>query len=62
MMEFCDTVFPSLPTNLSTPGWLDGRCILAPTNKEVDTISDLLETRVLGNAIQLSSVQSILSI
>ena len=59
MKEFCDTVFPSLPTNLSTPGYLDGKCILAPTNKEVDTINDLLETRVPGNSIQLSSADSL---
>ena len=59
MKEFCDTIFPSSSTNVSTPGWLDGRCILAPTNKEVDTINDLLETRVPGNSIQLSSADSL---
>ena len=59
MKEFCDTVFPSLPTNMSTPGWLAGKCILAPTNKEVDTINDLMETRVPGNAIQLSSADTL---
>ena len=59
MKEFCDTVFPSLPKNINTPGWLDGRCIFSPTNKEIDTINYLMETRVPGNAIQLSSADSL---
>ena len=59
MKEFCNLIFPSLSTNVHTPGWLEGRCILAPTNEEVDTINDLLETRVPGNSIQLSSADTL---
>ena len=43
MKEFCEKVFPNLPVNLTSDGWLDGRCLLAPTNKEVDTIYNLME-------------------
>ena len=59
MKEFCNLIFPSLSTNVFNPGWLKGRCILAPTNKEVDTINDLLESRVPGNSIQLSSADTL---
>ena len=59
MKEFCNVIFPSLSTNVHTPCWLEGRCILAPTNKEVDTINDILQRRVPGNSIQLSSADSL---
>ena len=44
--EFSGKVLPNLPINLTSDGWLDGRCLLAPTNKEVDTINDLMESWV----------------
>ena len=55
MNDFIDLIFPNLAANLSSREWLKGRCILAPTNKEVDTLNDLLEARVPGNSILLSS-------
>ena len=48
-------VFPEISTNISTHGWLDGQLILAPTNREVDTINDLMETWVPGTANKLTS-------
>ena len=59
MKEFCEKVFPNLPVNLTSDGWLDGRCLLAPTNKEVDTINDLMESWVPGTLIKLSSADTL---
>ena len=55
MKEFCEMVFPNLPANVTSDGWLDGRSLLAPTNKEVDTINDLMESKMPGTAFKLSS-------
>ena len=41
MKEFCKKVFTDLSQNISSLSWL--HVILAPTNKEVDTINDLLD-------------------
>ena len=35
MKRFCKLIFPDLETNITIPGWLEGRAILAPTNSEV---------------------------
>ena len=59
MKDFCNMVFPDFPTNFTTPGWLEGRSLLAPTNKEVDTINDLMETWVPGLPITLSSADTL---
>ena len=59
MKEFCKIVFPDLSTNIATDGWLDGRSILAPTNKEVDAINDLIETWVPGTANKLTSADTL---
>ena len=48
MKEFSSIIFPDLELNINCEGWLDGRCILAPTNKEVDCINDILEASVPG--------------
>ena len=55
MTEFCKMVFPDLSTNIATQGWLDGRSIVAPTNREVDAINDLMETWVPGTRNMLTS-------
>ena len=52
-------MYPDLATNINTPGYLDGKCVLAPTNKEVDMLNELLESRVPGNPINLSSADSL---
>ena len=44
---------------MTSDGWLDGRCLLAPTNKEVDTINDLMESWVPGALIKLSSADTL---
>ena len=35
MKKFCKLIFPDLETNITIPGWLEGRAILTPTNNEV---------------------------
>ena len=55
MKEFCNQIFTDLRNNLDTLGWLEGRSILAPTNVEVDTINDLMESYVPGAVTKLTS-------
>ena len=59
MKDFCQRVFPNLPDNLTSDGWLDGRSLLAPNNKKVDTINDLMETWVPGTVIKLNSADTL---
>ena len=59
LKEFCKKIFPNLENNLSDPTWLEGRAILTSTNKEVDKINDLIESWVPGEAIRLSSADSL---
>ena len=59
MSEFCKTVFPDLCANISSHGWLEGRSLLAPTNKEVDTINDLMEGWVPGSTNRLTSADTL---
>ena len=48
MKEFCRMIFPDVSNNITNPGWLYGRSIIAPTNKEVDAINDIMEGWVPG--------------
>ena len=52
---FCDKIYPQISENHTDPAWLHGRAILAPTNREVDTIKDLMETRIPGRTNYISS-------
>ena len=55
MIKFCDKVFPNIANNINNPDWLDGRTILAPTNKEVNMINNTLELKLPGITDKLSS-------
>ena len=59
MKKFCHLIFPEIQENLNTPGWLEGRCILAPTNKEVDAINDMMKDWLLGDVVKLSSADTV---
>ena len=48
MREFCRIIFPDLKTNIHNPKWLDGRTILAATNREVDALNDIMQNWVPG--------------
>ena len=55
MEDFCRIVYPDFATNFSNPQWLKGRSMLAPTNREVDAINDLLESWIPGTAQKFTS-------
>ena len=59
MKKFCRLIFPDLQTNISNPRWLEGRSILAPTNKEVSAINDLMQQWVPGTLTKLSSADTL---
>ena len=59
MSNFCKEVFPNLQVNINSMDWLKGRAILAPTNKEVDGINDMMKEWIPGDAVNLSSADSV---
>ena len=42
MKELAEHVFPDLNKNFKNSGWMDGRAILAPTNKQVNDINNMI--------------------
>ena len=59
MKEFAQKVFPDIKANYDTPGWFEGRTILAPTNKEVDSINDMMQDSLPGTGVKLSSADTL---
>ena len=59
MSGFCDLIFPELKDNIGIEEWLEGRSILAPTNKEVDRINFMMENKLPGNSIYLLSADTL---
>ena len=59
MKKFCREVFPDLQNNISSAVWLEGRAILAPTNKEVDALNNMMKDWLAGEAIKLSSADTV---
>ena len=59
MKQFCKEVFPDLEVNIRKPGWLEGRTILAPTNKEVDAINQMMENWLPQEGTKHSSADSL---
>ena len=59
MRQFIDVVFPNLETNIRDPAWIEGRCILASTNKEVNIINEMIEELMPGNTDKLTSADSL---
>ena len=59
MKTFCNSVFPDLEQNINNASWLEGRAILTPTNKEVDEINDLMESKMSGEGLKLSSADTV---
>ena len=48
MLQFCKEIFPNITENLSEEGWLDGRTILAATNKEVGSLNAVMNDLLPG--------------
>ena len=59
MKKFCQMIFPDIKANIHIRGWLEGRSILAPTNKEVDAINDMMQEWLQGDTLKLSSADSL---
>ena len=59
MKDFCKQVFPDLRENYDKAGWFEGRAILAPTNKEVDSINELMQSSLPGDRVKLSSADTL---
>ena len=59
MKEFCSEIFPNLDQNIGNEEWLDGRAILAPTNREVDKINELMVDKMSGELISLHSSDNV---
>ena len=55
MTKFCEEIWPRLEQNYMDVGYLEGRAILAPTNKKVDEINGLLSRKLPGQQIVLCS-------
>ena len=48
-------IIPDININITNPGQLHGQAIIAPTNKEVDVIIDIMEGWVPRTATKLTS-------
>ena len=59
MKKFCQEVFPDLESNIKKPGWLEGRTILAPTNKEVDVLNDVVNGWLPDGGVKLLSADTL---
>ena len=59
MKKFCKEIFPDLNENINKLGWLEGRTILAPTYKEVDTLNQMMEDMMPRGGTILSSADSL---
>ena len=44
-----------MKTNIDNAEWLNGRAILAPTNKEVDCLNNMMQDWLPGDGLKLSS-------
>ena len=55
MKRFTEMVFPNVKEKIADYKWLDGRAILAPTNKKVDELNDLVTESLPGDPIMLYS-------
>ena len=50
MMEFTEKVFPNITENINDRDWLNGRSILAATNREVELLNDVISSKLPGSA------------
>ena len=59
MKKFCEVLFPDLKNNINKPDYLEGRTILAPTNKEVDAINEVMQRWLPDDGIKLNSADTL---
>ena len=61
MKKLADHVYPNLNRNFNKNGWMNGRVILAPTNKQVDQLNDLITDKFPGNPVVRSSSDEVVN-
>ena len=61
MEEFCNKIFPNLAENKDDKEWLFGRAILAPTNKEVAVLNDIISSKLPGTTSVFRSADELLN-
>ena len=61
MKTLADHVYPRLEENFSRDNWMDGRAILAPTNKQVDQLNDLITDSFPGCPVALLSSDDVVN-
>ena len=59
MQKFCNKLLPDLAQNINNHMWLEGRTILAPTNKEVNMLNECLEDKFPGLTDKFSSADTL---
>ena len=61
MQKLADHVYPDLRSNYTKAGWMNGRAILAPTNKQVDQLNDLITDSFPGKPVVLTSSDDLIN-
>ena len=61
MKVLADHVYPDLSHNIEIPGWMNRRAILAPTNKQVDQLNNLISDQFPGYPIVLTSSDEVVN-
>ena len=61
MQKLAEHVYPHLIRNHRKKGWMDGRAILAPTNKQVDEINNLITDSFPGIPCVLTSSDEVVN-
>ena len=61
MKNLTDHVYPNLTKNFKQSGWMEGRAILAPTNKQVDQLNNLIADSFPGQPVVLTSSDEVIN-
>ena len=61
MKALAEHVYPNLSQSFNKPGWMNNRAILAPTNKQVDQINNLIADSFPGKPIVLTSSDEVIN-
>ena len=61
MNNLKEHVYPYLSKNFNQPGWMEGRAILAPTNKQVDQLNNLIADSFPGQPVVLTSSDELIN-
>ena len=61
LRKMADHVYPDLNSNYTKAGWMNGRAILSPTNKQVDQINYLITDSFPGKPAILTSSDDLIN-